>query len=44
VRHFCDVVHGTAKPLVDAREGTRTLETSLAAKKAAATGGVVRLS
>ncbi len=44
MRHFCDVVRGTAKPLVDAREGTRTLETTLAVTQAAATGAVVTLS
>jgi predicted dehydrogenase len=44
MRHFCEVVRGTAEPLLSGREGTRTLETTLAVKKAAATGGVVQLS
>ena len=44
MRHFCRVIRGQTRPLIDGREGTRTLETTLAVKKAAATGGVVRLS
>ena len=44
MRHFCDVIRGEAEPLIDAREGTRTLETTLAVKKAAASGEPVRLS
>lgn len=44
MRHFCQVVRGEVKPLLDGRGGTRTLETTLAVKKAAATGGVVQLS
>ncbi|MCW3476899.1 Gfo/Idh/MocA family protein [Limobrevibacterium gyesilva] len=43
MRHFCAVARGTAKPLLDGREGTRTLETTLAVKRAAATGEVVHL-
>jgi hypothetical protein len=37
-------VRGKAKPLLDVREGTRTLETTLAVKQAAATGAIVELS
>jgi predicted dehydrogenase len=44
MRHFCDVVRGKAKPLLDGREATRTLETTLAVKRAAATGEVVPLA
>jgi len=44
MRHFCQVVRGEAKPILDGRGGTRTLETTLAVKKAAETGGMVRLS
>jgi predicted dehydrogenase len=44
IRHFCDVARGTAKPLLDLWGGARTLETTLAVKKAAATGDVVFLS
>jgi predicted dehydrogenase len=44
MRHFCAVIRGEAKPLLDGRGGTRTLETTLAVKQAAATGQVIRLS
>ncbi len=44
MRHFCQVIRGEAKPVLDGRGGTRTLETTLAVKKAAETGGMVRLS
>jgi predicted dehydrogenase len=44
MRHFCDVVRGTAKPLLDARGGARTLEATLAVKRAAETGQSVLLS
>lgn len=43
MRHFCAVVRGEAKPLIDAREGTKTLETTLAVKRAAAAGGLIRI-
>jgi predicted dehydrogenase len=43
MRHFCEVVRGTAKPLLDARGGARTLEATLAVKTAAASGQIVRL-
>lgn len=43
MRHFCDVVRGTAAPVLNAREGTKTLAATLAVKDAAATGGIVRL-
>ena len=44
MRHFCDVVRGTASPLLDARGGAKTLEAALAVKQAAATGQAVVLS
>jgi predicted dehydrogenase len=44
MRHFCQVVRGEVEPLLDGRGGTRTLETTLAVKQAAATSQVVRLS
>ena len=44
MRHFCDVVRGGAEPVLDGRGGTRTLETTLAVKRAAETGEMVRLS
>lgn len=43
MRHFCAVIRGEAEPLLDGRGGVRTLETTLAVKTAAETGGVVRL-
>jgi predicted dehydrogenase len=36
IRHFCDVVRGTAAPLVTARDAARTLEVTLAVTQAAA--------
>jgi predicted dehydrogenase len=44
LRHFCAVARGQAKPIIDAREGTRTLETTLAVKRAAETGRAVTLA
>jgi predicted dehydrogenase len=44
MRHFCNVVRGTVKPLLDARGGAKTLEATMAVKKAAMTGEVVHLS
>ncbi len=44
MQHFCEVIRGEAKPILDGRGGTRTLETTLAVKRAAETGGVVHLS
>jgi predicted dehydrogenase len=44
MQHFCDVIRGNAKPLVDARSGARTLEATLAVLKAAASGEIVELS
>jgi sugar phosphate isomerase/epimerase len=41
LRHFIEVVRGETEPLIDGREGTRTLETTVAVKRAAATGEVV---
>jgi predicted dehydrogenase len=44
MRHFCDVIRGTATPLLDARGGAKTLEATLAVKRAATTGQTVLLS
>jgi predicted dehydrogenase len=44
MRHFCRVIRGETSPLIDGREGTRTLATTLAVKQAAAMGERVRLS
>ncbi|MBV9306677.1 MAG: hypothetical protein JOZ45_11075 [Acidobacteriaceae bacterium] len=44
MRHFVDVARGEAEPLLNGREGTRTLETALAVKRAATTGQVVQLA
>ena len=44
MRHFRDVIRGIAKPLLDARGGTKTLEATLAVKEAAATGRKILLS
>jgi predicted dehydrogenase len=44
MRHFIQVIRREAAPVLDARGGTRTLETALAVKRAAAEGGVFRLA
>ncbi|MDE2006860.1 MAG: Gfo/Idh/MocA family oxidoreductase [Rhodospirillales bacterium] len=44
LRHFRAVIRGEASPLLDAREATRTLETTLAVSRAAGSGGIVTLS
>jgi predicted dehydrogenase len=44
MRHFCAVIRGEAKPVLDGRGGARTLEATLAVKKAAADGGLIKLS
>ncbi len=44
MRHFVQVARGDAEPLLNGREGTRTLETTLAVKCAAATGEMIRLA
>ena len=44
MRHFCQVIRREVEPLLDGRGGTRTLETTLAVKRAAETGELVRLS
>ncbi|RQR31426.1 gfo/Idh/MocA family oxidoreductase [Burkholderia sp. Bp9143] len=44
MQHFCEVIRGTTKPLLDARGAARTLAATLAVKEAAATGQVVTLS
>lgn len=41
--HFCDVVRGTAAPLVDPADGARTLAATVAVFKAAETGERVDL-
>lgn len=43
MRHFVDVIRGKAEPIISGREGTRTLEATLAVKRAAASGTVIRL-
>jgi predicted dehydrogenase len=44
MRHFVDVVRGDASPILNGCEGTRTLETMLAVKRAAATGQLMQLA
>ena len=44
MHHFCAVIRGETKPMLDGRGGTRTLETTLAVKTAVKTGEMVRLS
>ena len=44
MRHFVEVVRGEAEPLLNGREATRTLETTLAVKRAATTGQMVPLA
>lgn len=44
LQHFCDVALGKAKPLLDCRGGTRTLEATLAVKQASEQHGLVQLS
>ena len=43
LKHFCAVIRGEAAPLLDARGGARTLDTTLAVQRAAATGKLVQL-
>ena len=43
LRHFLDIIAEGATPVIDGREGMRTLETTLAVTEAAASGGIVRL-
>jgi predicted dehydrogenase len=44
LRQFCKVARREEPPLLSGREAMATLETTLAVKQAAATGGVVRLT
>ena len=44
LRHFAEVIHGRAKPLITSRDASRTLEVALAVSQAAATGAEVTLS
>jgi predicted dehydrogenase len=44
LRHFADVIHGIADPLITARDAARTLEAALAVAEAAATSGEIVLS
>lgn len=44
LEHFCDVVSGTAAPLVTVADATRTLATTLAILEAAATGHSVEVA
>lgn len=41
--HFCAVIRGQAAPIIDAADGARTLETTLAVYAAAEQGGVISL-
>jgi predicted dehydrogenase len=43
LRQFCKVVRRQEQPLIDGREGMRSLEATLAVKEAAASGRPVRL-
>lgn len=43
VRNLCDVIRGTAEPVVPGREGLKTLKVIAAVKQAAATGQIVHL-
>lgn len=43
IRHFADVIRGTAKPIITARDGARTLEVTLALIEAAALRMVIDL-
>ena len=43
IRHFCDVIQGTAKPIVSGREGLNTLKVINAVFEAAETGIKVRI-
>ena len=36
MRHFCAVIRGKAKPVLNGRGGARTLETTLVVKRTAA--------
>lgn len=44
MRHFCEVVQGEVKPLLDGRGGLSTLTATLAVRLAAETGNIVRLA
>ena len=43
LRHFCAVARRKAKPVIDAREGTRTLAVTLAVKRSSEIGQAVRI-
>jgi hypothetical protein len=44
MRHFCDVIRGKVKPLLDPYGATKTLEATLAVKEAAVTGQTITLA
>lgn len=44
MRHFCDVVRGAAKPVLDARGAAKTLAAALAVREAANSGRAVALA
>jgi len=44
MRHYVEVAGDQAEPLLNGREGTRTLETTLAVKRAATTGQAIQLA
>lgn len=43
IRHFCQVIRGDAKPIIDGREGLQTLRVIVAVEEAARTGTTVNL-
>ena len=43
IRHFIDVIHGRATPIVSGREGLQTMEVIEAIKQAARTGQSVAI-
>jgi predicted dehydrogenase len=43
LQHFCEVAQGRARPVIDAREGTRTLAATLALTQSAESGDTIRL-
>lgn len=44
MRHFCQVIRREVPPLLDGRGGARTLEATLAVKRATETGALLKLS
>jgi predicted dehydrogenase len=44
MRHFCEIIRGKARPVIDVRNGARTLEATLAVLEAATSGSIIELS